>query len=160
MKVKNKRIAWNKGLNKNTDERIKKYSITLSKHPSLKKGRKVTWGDKISKSKKGKPNPIGASNSPFKKGSQHIFWKGGRLKHEGYIMIYTPDHPYANKNYVKEHRLVMEKKLKRYLEKWEIIHHKNGIKDDNRIENLEIVVAKKHFGKIRCPHCLKKFLIK
>jgi len=65
-------------------------------------------------------------------------WKGGRIieKNTGYIKIYNPKHPNANGNYVYEHRLIMEKYLKRYLLKSEIIHHINGIKNDNRLKNL------------------------
>ena len=72
-------------------------------------------------------------------------WKGGRIiTTQGYVNIYSPDHPKAIKakalsgKYVLEHRLVMEKKLGRYLTKDETVHHKNGIKTDNRIENLEL----------------------
>jgi len=66
-------------------------------------------------------------------------WKGGRRIYCGYCAIYKPQHPYANKaGYVYEHRLVMEEKLGRYLFSEEKIHHINGIKDDNRIDNLEL----------------------
>ena len=96
------------------------------------------------------------------KGSKHYAWKGGRNKiKKGYINIYFPDHPFAKGGkYVLEHRLVMEKYLGRYLQTYEYVHHKNGIKDDNRIENLEIVVNNNHYGKVQCPYCRKTFLIK
>lgn len=52
------------------------------------------------------------------------------------------------------------KKQKRLLLKTEHVHHKNKIRDDNRLENLEIVVNKNHFGEIKCPHCQKTILLK
>ena len=94
------------------------------------------------------------------KGEKHYAWRGGRYKENGYVKIYNPNHPSIKGNYVSEHRLVMEKELGRYLNSWEIIHHKNGIRDDNRIENLTIVSLKKHYGEIECPFCRKLFLIK
>jgi len=59
-------------------------------------------------------------------------------KQENYYVVYKPEHPYANsRGYVYEHRLVYEEYNKCCLLKDVVIHHINGIKDDNRIENLE-----------------------
>lgn len=67
----------------------------------------------------------------------HPRWKKGRRIHDGYIVVFSPAHPFAGKDLcVPEHRLVMEKHLGRYLKPEEIVHHKNGAKTDNRIENL------------------------
>ncbi len=97
------------------------------------------------------------------KGPQNPYWRGGRYKDHtsGYISVYSPNHLSCNKKgYVLEHRLVVEKFIGRYLRTNEIVHHKNKIKDDNKIENLEIVVlGEPNCGEIRCPFCNKKFKV-
>ena len=85
----------------------------------------------------------------FKHGHNNPAWRGGKYKNEdGYILVKKPDHPYSIKrtHYIFEHRLVMEKHLGRYLTKNEIVHHKNEIRDDNRIENLMLVTRGEHNG--------------
>lgn len=73
-------------------------------------------------------------------------WVGGRVFISGYYYVYSPDHPYAVKNgrYVAEHRLVAEKKIGRYLTNDEVAHHINGIKTDNRPENIEVMTKSEH----------------
>ena len=73
-------------------------------------------------------------------GSANAHWKGGRTRHhKGYVMIRQPDHPRARTaGYVFEHILVMESVLGRPLLVSESVHHLNGVKDDNRPENLEL----------------------
>lgn len=82
------------------------------------------------------------------RGSKSAAWKGGRqLDSAGYVRIHNPDHPAAPGNgYVKEHRVVMEKILGRYLLPNEEVHHKNGQKDDNRAKNLELWVRSQPRG--------------
>lgn len=72
-------------------------------------------------------------------------WKGGRVNEHGYIYTYVPNHPLASsKGYVAEHRLVMENQLCQYLSKYDEVHHINGIRNDNRIENLVCLSRAQH----------------
>ena len=95
-------------------------------------------------------------------GAEHPQWKGGRrISSDGYVLLYMPNHPNAKNNkYVFEHRFLMSKLLKRPLKKFEQVHHRNGIKNDNRLENLELMMTNNHKGRIMCPYCNKKFTIR
>lgn len=67
-------------------------------------------------------------------------WKGGKHYHPGgYVIVTNQDYPGRKRNSrAFEHRVVMTRHLGRPLHKGESVHHKNGVRDDNRIENLEL----------------------
>lgn len=75
---------------------------------------------------------------------------GGRTDERGYVLIFLPkSHPrrgMANQKsgYVRQHRLVMAEHLGRNLTSNEIVHHLNGDKGDNRLENLQLVSDSEH----------------
>ena len=82
-------------------------------------------------------------------GSSNGNWRGGTVKHRaGYVLRRVPTHPKAKtaNGYILEHVLVMEELLGRYLVEGENVHHKNGVKDDNRPENLELWIRPQPSG--------------
>ena len=126
------------------------------------KWRKVVWAacldcgkERWVKLVRGKPNssrcPICAGRSLGKRfgGYKNHLWKGGKKDRGGYrlIKIHPDDffYPMAQGDgYVFEHRLVVAKSLGRCLHRWEIVHHKNHGRSDNRIENLQLFSNDRH----------------
>ena len=90
------------------------------------------------------------SNNKFKNGKNHPAYKGGRNKiKQGYInLLLEKDDPFysmVNKSgYVLEHRYIMAKKIGKPLKISEHVHHLNGKKDDNRIQNLVLLDGTVH----------------
>jgi ribosomal protein S27E len=78
-------------------------------------------------------------------------WKGGTTtQRNGYLLIKNVPYDefyksmFGKNGYCPEHRLIMARSLGRILQDWEVVHHKNGIKKDNRIDNLELQTRQGH----------------
>jgi len=165
-------IADHLGISENSiSSYLKKFNIPL--RSSLNKGKSIISENEYDRirdlylNKKYSPNKIGKyyhtsqevirrflinhkvplrNLSESRTGELSNQWKGGRRKiAQGYILVHAPFHHRAMKTgYVFEHILIAEQKYGRPLEKMEIVHHLNGIKDDNRPENLVVLNKSDH----------------
>jgi hypothetical protein len=71
--------------------------------------------------------------------------QGAYINSMGYVLVYAPNHIYADKDgFIQEHRLVVERDIRRVLWPHEHIHHINGDRKDNRRENLDIMTSSEH----------------
>ncbi len=107
------------------------------------------------------------NGKPRRKRCQHCasIKVGGWKSKQGYIFIQLSQNDFfypmtSARGRIFEHRLIMAKHLGRCLQLWEKVHHKNAVRDDNRLGNLTIVLEGSHNGKVRCPFCRKDFAIK
>lgn len=131
---------------------------TKNKLREINTGRKLSAETKrkISIANSGKPKPprteehrrkmsLAKKGVPLDRvGDKNPSWKGGiKTDKHGYIYIYCPEHPSARAKYVREHRLVMEKRLGRYLTPEEVVHHIDFNKQNNNIDNLMLFETRK-----------------
>ena len=119
------------------------------------RGDRVVWTDemrkRVSEKMSGKNNPNygnpqgwGGYKRPEISGEKHPNWKRGYWRtSDGYKILQSV---YTDGKKIPEHRKVVEKFLGRKLDKDEVIHHINGIRDDNRIENLQIMTRAEHMN--------------
>ena len=84
----------------------------------------------------GIPRRTLSKTASYRTGQKNPHWKGGIIKHRGRFYVRMPNHPYADRGYISKARAIMEKSLGRLLKSREVIHHINGKKDDDRLENL------------------------
>jgi hypothetical protein len=114
---------------------LKKLNVKIRSLSEANTGKKA--------SNKTRENMSKAVKKRYQNGERSHSYKGGILhKPEGYILREDKNHPLVTgSGYVREHRLVMEKHIGRYLTKEEVVHHINDDKADNSITNLRLFTS-------------------
>jgi hypothetical protein len=96
---------------------------------------------------------------------EEVIIRKARFKPLGYYYLRSPNHPNAGSTErIAEHRWIMEKHLGRFLDRNEVVHHKDHNRSNNDIDNLELMTAKQHrahhnkdktYSLEECPDCGK-----
>ena len=117
------------------DKEVAKLKARERKQRWIKKNRAEDWTD--GRGKHGK----------HARGEQCGRWNNGKLyTSDGYVLVRVPkDHPlHVANGYAFEHRMVISENIGRWLKANEHVHHINGVKDDNRSENLIVLTKAEH----------------
>lgn len=152
MRFEKGNIPWNKGKKINVGKHLsKKQKQVLSKFRKGKKWEELVGVETAEIMRKKRSKAWSGRNNPH--------WRGGRyINIKGYVFVFKPDHPFADcRGYVQRSRIVMEKHLGRYLNPEEIVHHKNAIKGDDRIENFKLFPNKSKHTKHHRPKIGSRF---
>lgn len=146
---KKTKIKMRESAFKTLDERLKNLSKGWGWNRGLKGYGSFNKGKK--RSKVVKENLSRKMKERLKNPENHPCWKGGRIiREDGYVLIRMSNHPRANpKGYVLEHIIICEKKYRKEITKNFIVHHLNGIRNDNRPENLIVVPKGEHSNQLQ-----------
>jgi len=144
--------AWNKGLTKK-DPRVKKYVDKITKKRSKKCvicSKLFLVSPSLERIKFCSRKCYGKYRSKHFLKEKNPIWKGKIIDQDGYVLIYDPNNKMSTKNgYVRENRSNIKITFNRNM----IVHHINGIKNDNRMENLLIMTRSEH---AKLHHYLRK----
>ena len=118
------------------------YEVTDKQREARRKTGASTLGRKRTDETRAR---ISEAKKKYRKRSDYEFGGHEKINDTGYYRVFVPDHPCASADgFVLKHRLIMEREIGRLLRPDEVVHHKNGIRTDNRIENLQLMTKREH----------------